>query len=256
MKTLNYCTGTDTSDLHDQGEARLREKRLEKRLSNRDDVRDIVIVTTPPAKSLKGRRIVNQAVSMTETKFAWAMHWAIRVGDSYFELQRAHDDPTRTGLRMSQWDADQKSEICDEYPQGSTALTDKEIQEAGNSYFSKLDRLNFNNYSMWHHNCQIVVDKLLQDIGGLSHLRAHLKSLEQAAKGFFCDSIIAITTMYYRQRRCDEEIIVKHKEALGNALEILTARSVHYPKRQWIKEDISKANSIRQKAGSLGDRES
>ena len=256
MKTPNYGGCDDLDSLGEAGETKRKEEKLEQRLANRDDVRDIVIVTTPPFKTSKGPkgvRFMKQVVDKSETKFSWAMHWAIRVGDNYFELQRAHDDPTRTGLRMSRWDVEQQRRICEQYPQGSTALTDEEIMTAGNSQFSRLDRLNFNNYSVWHHNCQIAVDNLLQEIGGLSHLRSHLKSLEQFVRGFFCDAILSMTTMYYRRRGCDEEVIEKHKTVLVNTLEILTARSLSYPKRQWIREDISKGHGIREKAGSLGD---
>jgi len=256
MKTPDYGGCVYVDDLGDGGETKLKDKKLEQRLANRDDVRDIVIVTTPPVKTFKGpkgARLMKQVVDKSETKFSWAMHWAIRVGDNYFELQRAHDDPTRTGLRMSKWDAEQQRQICEQYPQGFTALTDEEIKTAGNSQFSHLDRINFNNYSVWHHNCQVAVDNLLQEIGGLSHLRSNLKSLEQFARGFFCDAILALTTMYYRRRGCDEEVIEKHKTVLAKTLEIITARSLRYPKRQWIREDISKGHSIREKAGSLGD---
>ena len=256
MKTLNYGDYVYVDDLEGGVEMKLKEKKLEQRLANRDDVRDIVIVTTPPVKIFKGpkgARLMKQVVDKSETKFSWAMHWAIRVGDSYFELQRAHDDPTRTGLRMSKWDAEQQRQICEQYPQGFTALTDEEIKTAGNSQFSRLDRINFNNYDVWHHNCQVTVDNLLQEIGGLSHLRSHLKSLEQVARSFFCDTILALTTMYYHRRGCDEEVIEKHKTVLANTLELITARSLRYPKRQWIREDISKGHSIREKAGSLGD---
>lgn len=256
MKTLNYVDCVYVDDLGEGGETKLKEQKLEQRLANRDDIRDIVIVTTPPVKTFKGpkgARLVKQVVDKSDTKLSWAMHWAIRVGDNYFELQRAHDDPTRTGLRMSKWDAEQERQICEEYPQGCTALTDEEIKTAGNSQFSHLDRIDFNNYSVWHHNCQVAVDNLLQEIGGLSHLRSHLKSLEQFTRGFFCDAILALTTMYYRRRGCDEEVIEKHKTVLANTLEIITAHSHHYPKRQWIRKDISKAHSIREKAGSLRD---
>ena len=97
------------------------------------------------------------------------------------------------------------------------------------------------------------MDNLLQEIGGLSHLRSHLRSLEQFARGFFCDAILALTTMYYRWRGCDEEVIEKHKMVLANTLKRIIARSLSYPKRQWIREDISRGHSIKEKAGSLGD---
>ena len=315
---FEHCVNLD--ELNEGEELTIKDTKLKRRLTDRDDVRDIYVVTAPILASLgmcpychfilhitfnlhaprfawrgsttnnwrpmyfansrmltwkcateerKGDNLlekglkkgvnklrdtaVDAAVNSSKMSASWAMHWAIQVGDTYFELQRARSDPTRTGLRLSKWTEEQKSRIIEQYHQGSTALTDEEIKMAGDHQFNFLERMNFNNYSIWHHNCQIVVDRLLEEIGGLAHLRANLQSLGQFVRAFFCDSIIDLTTMYYRMRGCEADVIEKHKRSLSGALEVITARSVHYPKRQWMREDLAKRHGLRGKAGALGD---
>ncbi|KAL9115058.1 MAG: hypothetical protein Q9187_007352, partial [Circinaria calcarea] len=191
----------------------LREERLKRRLANRDDVREIAIVTTPAVAlgGTWGATLLRQASDKSKTKLSWAMHWAIKVGDQYFELQRAHTDPTRTGLRMSKWSEEQESQIINTYVQGVTALTDQEIKAVGDSQFSRLNRMHLNKYAVWSNNCQVAVDNMLRDIGGLSQYRAGLKSLTEWTRQFFCESMLVITRLYYQQRGCDKEVIAKHE---------------------------------------------
>ena len=224
----------------------LREARLKRRLANRDDVRDITIVTAPAIDigGTCGAKLFRHASDKSKTNLSWAMHWAIKVGDQYFELQRAHTDPTRTGLRMSKWSEEQECQIINRYPQGVTALTDQEIKAVGDSQFSKLNRMHLNKYAIWSNNCQVAVDNMLCDIGGLSQYRTGLKSLTEFTRQFFCESMLMITRLYYQKRGCDQEVIAKHERILTNTLEILTSRSIHYPKRRWIQEDIDVAKGF------------
>lgn len=164
MKTLYYSgkftaaqhTGVDDDD-------QLRERILEHRLANRDDVRDIYIVTALPIFRESGTGVARKVSSKKD--LSWAMHWAVQVGDQFFELQRGYPDPRRTGLRMSKWDEDQQSHILERHRQGVTAMTDDEIKAAGERYFSRLERIDLNIYDLWCNNCQVAVDRMLRDIG-------------------------------------------------------------------------------------------
>ena len=239
-----------------QEDDELRERMLEHRLANRDDVREIYVVTCPASEQLSGPRgvkIVEQASKRSKSDLSWAMHWAIQVGDQYFELQRAHYDPTRTGLRMSKWDEKKQSQIIRRYRQGATAMSDEEIRSVGDKHFSRLNRMHINNYDLWCNNCQIAVLNMLRDIGGLAYYRMKLESLHEWIREFFRNSILAITRAYYRHRGCDEEAIARHEKVLKNTLDVMSSRSVHYPKRQWIREDISEAESVVKKMGTIRD---
>lgn len=210
MKTPNY-SGTLFEGQHDhhQGD-KLREAMLERRLADRDDCREIQVVTCPASASLKTRQgvgLLNLASKASNSDLTWVMHWAIQVGDEYFELQRDYYDPTRTGLRRTTWDEKQKQNIIGAYPQGKTAMSGEEIKEIGDSRFSRLNKMHINNYDIWANNCQIAVLDMLRDIGGLSHHQHKLKSLREWLRGFFCDSVLYITQTYYHYRGCDESVI-------------------------------------------------
>ena len=259
MKTP-YFTGAFTAAQHTdvQGDDQLRERMLEYRLASRDDVREIFVVTVPVNDYLStsaGRNVVEQASERSKTELSWAMHWAIEVGDQYFELQRAYYDPTRTGLRMSRWDKEKKDKIHRRYRQGTTAMTDDEIRDIGIKHFSRLDKMHINKYDVWCNNCQVVVDRMLRDIGGLDYYRSKLKSLHEWIRQFFCNSIMSIVQFYYRLRKCEraEELLIKHEKVLRNAVYMMTARSIHYPKKRWIKEDIQAAEGIVKKIGTVTD---
>ncbi|KAL9611585.1 MAG: hypothetical protein Q9167_003774 [Letrouitia subvulpina] len=259
MKTP-YYTGAFTAAQHTnvQDDDQIRERMLEYRLANRDDVRDIYVVTAPPTDCLSGtvgENLVKQASKRSKTDLSWAMHWAIQVGDQYFELQRAYYDPTRTGLRMSNWDQQKQNQIHQRYRQGVTAMTDDEIQAVGVRHFSRLNRMHINKYDLWCNNCQVAVDRMLRDIGGLRYYRSQLKSLHEWIRKFFCDAMLSVVRMYYRHRGCDkaEELLTRHEEVLRNAVNTITSRSIHYPKRQWIREDIEAAEGIAERIGAVKD---
>ena len=68
MKPSNYRGYVYVDDLGEGGETK-----LEPCLANRDDARDIVIVTTPPfkpSKGPKGARLMKQVVDRSGTKFS------------------------------------------------------------------------------------------------------------------------------------------------------------------------------------------
>ncbi|KAL8716812.1 MAG: hypothetical protein Q9225_005894 [Loekoesia sp. 1 TL-2023] len=255
MKTP-YYTGAFTAAQHTnvQDDDQLRERMLEYRLANRDDVRDIYVVTAVPFKDRLGGSLgsdlVQKASKKSKTDLSWTMHWALQVGDQFFELQRGYPDPMRTGLRMSKWDQEQQSQIIQRYRQGVTAMTDDEIRSVGERYFSRLQRIDINLYDVWCNNCQVAVDRILRDIGGLSYYRSQLKSLHEMVRQFFYNSILRITQLYGRHRGWNEEIITKNAALLHHTLRIMTSRS-KYPKRHWIQRDLEMAEGVSEKVGAV-----
>lgn len=258
MKTP-YYSGEFTKAQHTdiQDDDQLRERMLEYRLANRDDVRDIHIVTALPfserlRKNAVGPNLVDRISQNSKTDLSWAMHWAVQVGDQFFELQRGYPDPLRTGLRMSKWDQHKIDQIHHRYRQGVTAMTDDEIKAAGETHFSQLDRIGINTYDLWCNNCQIAVDNMLRDIGGLYYYRARLESLHEMVRQFFYDAILSIMKMFGRYRGWNEEIIDRYTHVLHKTLRVMTKRS-KYPKRHWIKNDIEAAEGVLKKVGAVTD---
>ncbi|KAL8831672.1 MAG: hypothetical protein Q9170_005195 [Blastenia crenularia] len=229
---------------------------LEYRLANREDKRDIYVVTAAPFGDRLGGSVgadlVGKVSKRSKSDLSWAMHWALQVGDSFFELQRGYPDPMRTGLKTSQWDDAKRSQIVQRYRQGVTAMSDQEIAAIGKTHFSRLDRIDINLYGVWCNNCQAAVDCMLRDIGGLSYYRSKLESLHEMVRQFFYDSIMNITKMYGRHRGWNEEIITKHATTLHKTLRIMTSRS-NYPKRHWIQRDIEMAEGVSKKVSTVGD---
>ena len=258
MKTP-YYSGEFTKAQHTdiQDDDQLRERMLEYRLANRDDVRDIHIVTALPfserlRKNTVGPNLVKKVSQNSRTDLSWAMHWAVQVGDQFFELQRGYPDPLRTGLRMSKWDQNKIDQIHHRYRQGVTAMTDEEIKAVGETHFSQLDRIDINIYDIWCNNCQIAVDNMLRDIGGLHYYRAKLESLHEMVRQFFYDAILSIMKMFGRYRGWNEEIIDKYTHVLHKTLRVMTKRS-KYPKRHWIRNDIEAAEGVLETVGTVTD---
>ena len=242
MKTPYYPV-FDDSEIQ-LSERELREKRLVKRLSTREDVREILLVMTPALKHLqttKGDRLMKRVSEVFHSNLSHISHWAINIGDNYFELHRIHSDLARTELSVSKWSQERKELISHTFPQGVTALDDREIIDIGQRYFSQLNRMHINKYDVWKNNCHVAVDNMLHEIGGLSRHRENLKSMEEWTRQFFCNSMMIITRLWYRVRGCDEAIIEKHEHSLRSTLEVLTPVTRHYPKRQWIREDMNDA---------------
>ena len=258
MKTP-YYSGSFTVAQHSgfQDDDQLRERMLEYRLADRDDVREISIVTALPfSERLKSnptaQQVVNMASERSKSDLSWAMHWAIQVGDQFFELQRGYPDPLRTGLRVGKWDQQKQSQIHQRYRQGVTAMTDDEIKAVGESHFARLDRIDINIYDIWCNNCQIAVDRMLRDIGGLCYYRRKLESLHEMVRQFFYDAILSILTMYGRFRGWNEELIIKYTHIIHKTLRVMTARS-EYPKRHWIRSDIDMAEGTINKMNTVKD---
>lgn len=258
MKTPYYSgefTKTQHTDIQDDNQ--LRERMLEARLANRDDVRDIHIVTALPfserlRKNVVGPNLVKKVSQNSKTDLSWAMHWAVQVGDQFFELQRGYPDPLRTGLRMSKWDQQKIDQIHHRYRQGVTAMTDDEIKAVGETHFSQLDRIDINIYDIWCNNCQIAIDNMLRDIGGLHYYRANLESLHEMVRQFFYDAILSVMKMFGRYRGWNEDIIDKYTHVLHKTLRVMTKRS-KYPKRHWIRNDIEAAEGVLETVGTVTD---
>jgi len=88
-----------------------------------------VEVVTIPAKDIgslrkAGLRVASWLLGSTLT---WAMHWAIRVEGTYFELHRPRGKGARPRLRRSAWPEEKEKEIITVVPIGSTTLSDDEI---------------------------------------------------------------------------------------------------------------------------------
>ena len=87
-----------------------------------------VEVVTVPAKTIGRvqRAGLRLATWLFGSPLTWAMHWAIRVEGTYFELHR----PGRVAkprLRTSTWSEEKERDIIATVPIGSTALSDEEI---------------------------------------------------------------------------------------------------------------------------------
>lgn len=108
-------------------------------------------------------------------------------------------------------------------------MTDDEIRAVGERHFSRLDRIDINIYSLWCNNCQIAVDRMLRDIGGLFYYRRKLESLHEMVRQFFYNAILSITEMYGRYRGWNEEVITKYTHVLHKTLRVMASRS-EYPK--------------------------
>lgn len=77
-------------------------------------MREIFIVTAVPTESLRNKPVgidsmVKKFSKNSKTDLSWMLHWALQIGDQFFELQRGYPDPLRTGLHMSKWDQEKKA---------------------------------------------------------------------------------------------------------------------------------------------------
>ena len=131
-------------------------------------------------------------------------------------------------------------------------MTDDEIKAAGEKYFSRLERVDINAYSVWCNNCQIAVDCMLRDIGGLSYYRKRLKSGHEMVKQFFHNRILEVATLYGQYRGWNEEVIATYTEVLHETLRVMASRAED-PKRHWIREDIEAADGALKKVSTVKD---
>lgn len=93
----------------------------------RPEKRAVFIVTVPVKDIGPTRKACIKLVSLAiGSPLTWAMHWAIRVDDSYFELQRPPGF-AKPYLKVSRWSEHKKKEIITAAPISSTLMTDSEI---------------------------------------------------------------------------------------------------------------------------------
>ena len=89
--------------------------------------RQIHIVTTPVKAIGPVRRwILRTIMRSTGSQLTWAMHWAIEIDGTYFELQRVPDSP-KPILSVSYWTNDRKRDIVTRAFAGTTTLSDDQI---------------------------------------------------------------------------------------------------------------------------------
>ena len=93
---------------------------------SRKDVREILearrirIATTPINVIGPMRKLIFRLVMrITGSQLTWAMHWAIEIEDTYFELQRVQESPKPT-LSVSRWASDRKKDIVTDAFAGTT----------------------------------------------------------------------------------------------------------------------------------------
>lgn len=88
----------------------------------------LVEVVTVPVKNIgPARKAAITFISwMSGSPLTWAMHWAIRVDGTYFELQRPGGS-SKPRLLASVWTEKRCGNIITALPVGSTSLSDDEI---------------------------------------------------------------------------------------------------------------------------------
>lgn len=90
-----------------------------------------VEVVTVPIKDIGSLRSAGLRLAswVFGSPLAWAMHWAIRVDGTYFELHRP-GGVAKPCLRTSRWSEEKERGIITTVPIGSTTLSDDEIVAA------------------------------------------------------------------------------------------------------------------------------
>ena len=91
-----------------------------------------VFVVAVPVKDIgRIRRAFIKLVTLaTGSPMMFAMHWAIQVDNSYFELHRLRG-LAKPRLRVSSWPQEKRKEIITTVPVGWTSLGDEEVVLAG-----------------------------------------------------------------------------------------------------------------------------
>ena len=97
MKTP-YYSGTFTAAQHTdiEDDYQLRERMLEHRLANRDDVREIHIVTALPfSERLRSNAVqtdlVKKVSKTSKTDLSWAMHWCVLLSANLTFVQASRE---------------------------------------------------------------------------------------------------------------------------------------------------------------------
>ncbi|KAK3390637.1 hypothetical protein B0H63DRAFT_121170 [Podospora didyma] len=124
--------------------------------------RNVEVVTVPIKDIGSLRRAGLRLASwIFGSPLTWAMHWAIRVDGTYFELHRP-GGMAKPCLRTSIWSEEKERGIIATVPIGSTTLSDDEIVAASEPYFTERTRLMW--YNIYINNCQLFVQFSLERI--------------------------------------------------------------------------------------------
>lgn len=96
--------------------------------------RDVWIVTVPiKDPALPRRSAVSWMARRADLELDWSMHWALLVGDQYFELQRTSRSLVPV-LRVSVWSAERVASIRRTRRVGISQLRNDQISEAGKKF--------------------------------------------------------------------------------------------------------------------------
>ncbi|KAM7218618.1 hypothetical protein V8F06_005937 [Rhypophila decipiens] len=124
--------------------------------------RRVEVVTIPVKNIGRLRRAALRFASWVfGSPLTWAMHWAIRVDETYFELYRP-GGVAKPCLRTSTWSEEKQRDIITTVPIGSTTLSDDEIVAASEPYFTEKTRLMW--YNIYINNCQLFVHFSLERV--------------------------------------------------------------------------------------------
>lgn len=121
------------SDEHSTSSESLPEEHpsLPENLPQEDPKRVVMVVTVPVKdKGFISQKFITLLTWLFGSQLTWAMHWALVVDKTAFELQR----PRGRGkpyLKASIWPEEKVKEIISSYPVGLTAMNDEEILKAG-----------------------------------------------------------------------------------------------------------------------------
>jgi len=101
-----------------------------------DESNRVVMVVTVPVKDkgFMSKKFMTLLTWLFGSQLTWAMHWALLVDKTAFELQR----PRGRGkpyLKASIWPEEKVKEIVSSYPVGSTTMNDEEILKASMNLF-------------------------------------------------------------------------------------------------------------------------
>jgi hypothetical protein len=120
----------------DQGPSGIRRTAAHGAKGNEAQLRSVHIITTPVKASGKIQQTAYYILQfISRSKLVWSTHWTIRVGDSYFELQRVPDRPQPV-LRTSLSFAERQKDVISEQFAGYTNLCDEDIIRLGMKYES------------------------------------------------------------------------------------------------------------------------
>jgi len=191
-------------------------------------LRSVHIITTPVKASGKIQQTAYSILQfISRSKLVWSTHWVIRVGDSYFELQRVSDRPQPV-LRASSSFAERQKDVISEQFIGYTNLCDEDIIRLGDAWFK--DFADSLWYDIFANNCQSFVYNILEEIlPGSERLSEGDGPLAITGVSFFLTRIVAIPilfllTIYLHFRGCDPDIRSKYFRMLYMFIWYLWAR--------------------------------